>query len=55
MLSEQGGRKSVGTRDFYVALNKCDRVAAPVAEHVRELLVARGMEEEKIWLRGLLP
>ena len=55
LLSEQGGRKAVGTRDFYVALNKCDRVAAPVAEQLRELLVVRGMEVEKIWLRGLLP
>ena len=55
LLSGQGGRKAVGTRDFYVALNKCDRVAVPVAEQLRELLVARGMEAEKIWLRGLLP
>lgn len=52
LLSEQGSRKAVGARDFYIALNKCDTVAAAVALHVRELLAARGLALDRIWLRS---
>lgn len=52
LLSEQGSRKAVGDRDFYIALNKCDTVAAAVALHVRELLAARGLALDRIWLRS---
>ena len=52
LLSEQGSRKAVGDRDFYIALNKCDTVAAAVAWHVRELLAARGLALDRIWLRS---
>ena len=52
LLSEQGSHKAVGARDFYIALNKCDTVAAAVAWHVRELLAARGLALDRIWLRS---
>ena len=52
LLSDQGSHKAVGARDFYIALNKCDTVAAAVAWHVRELLAARGLALDRIWLRS---
>ncbi|MDO4921547.1 MAG: selenium cofactor biosynthesis protein YqeC [Phascolarctobacterium sp.] len=52
LLSEQGTRKAVGERGYYVALNKCDAADAAQAQRVRELLLAAGMPPERIWLRG---
>ncbi|MGM9570058.1 MAG: selenium cofactor biosynthesis protein YqeC [Phascolarctobacterium sp.] len=55
LLSEQGSRKAVGSRAFYIALNKCDVVEQAQAEGLRELLVAQGMAHDRIWLRNIAP
>lgn len=51
LLSEQGARKNVGKRTFYIVLNKCDLL--PVAQHekILRLLVRAGIDERRIWLR----
>ena len=51
LLSEQGARKNVGTRGFYIVLNKCDLISAAQQEEMLRLLVSAGMEERRIWLR----
>ena len=52
LLSEQGARKNVGARAYYIVLNKCDLLKAAQQEEIRRLLVVAGMDERKIWLRG---
>lgn len=52
LLSERGTRKNVGGRAYYVALNKCDTADAAQAARLRQLLLAGGLEPERIWLRG---
>lgn len=51
LLSEQGARKNVGTRAYYIVLNKCDLLKALQREEMRWLLVSAGMDEHRIWLR----
>ena len=51
LLSEQGARKNVGKRTFYIVLNKCDLLHAAQKEEMRRLLVSAGMDERRIWLR----
>ena len=51
LLSEQGARKNVGTRAYYIVLNKCDLLKAAQQEEIRRLLVSAGMDEHRIWLR----
>lgn len=51
LLSEQGARKNVGTRGFYIVLNKCDLIKAAQQEEMRRLLVGEGIDERRIWLR----
>lgn len=51
LLSEQGARKNVGTRAYYIVLNKCDLLKALQREEMRWLLVSAGMGERRIWLR----
>ena len=51
LLSEQGARKNVGARAYYIVLNKCDLLKAAQPEAIRRLLVSAGMEERRIWLR----
>lgn len=51
LLSEQGARKNVGTRGFYIVLNKCDLISAAQQEEMLRLLVSAGMDERRIWLR----
>ena len=51
LLSEQGSRKNVGTRTYYIVLNKCDLIKAAQQEEMRRLLVGAGIDEQKIWLR----
>ena len=51
LLSEQGARKNVGTRTYYIVLNKCDLIKAAQQEEMRRLLVGEGIDEQKIWLR----
>lgn len=51
LLSEQGARKNVGTRAYYIVLNKCDLLKALQREEMRWLLVIAGMDERRIWLR----
>ncbi len=51
LLSEQGARKNVGTRTYYIVLNKCDLIKAAQQEEMLRLLVGAGMDEHRIWLR----
>lgn len=51
LLSEQGARKNVGARAYYIVLNKCDLLKAAQQEEMRRLLVSAGMDEHRIWLR----
>ena len=51
LLSEQGARKNVGARDYYIVLNKCDLIKAAQEEEILRLLVSAGMDEHRIWLR----
>ena len=51
LLSEQGARKNVGARAYYIVLNKCDLLKAAQQEEILRLLVDAGMDEHRIWLR----
>ena len=51
LLSAQGARKNVGTRAYYIVLNKCDLIKAAQQEEMLRLLVGAGMDEHRIWLR----
>ena len=51
LLSEQGLRKNVGTRAYYIVLNKCDLLKATQQEKLRQQLLAAGMDKRRIWLR----
>lgn len=51
LLSEQGARKNVGKRAYYIVLNKCDLIKAAQQEEMLRLLVSAGMDEHRIWLR----
>ena len=51
LLSEQGARKNVGARAYYIVLNKCDLLKAAQQEEIRRLLVGAGIDEQRIWLR----
>jgi len=51
LLSEQGARKNVGARAYYIVLNKCDLLKAAQQEEILRLLVGAGMDEHRIWLR----
>lgn len=51
MLSEQGARKNVGARAYYIVLNKCDLIKVAQQEEMLRLLVGAGMDEQRIWLR----
>lgn len=51
LLSEQGARKNVGARAYYIVLNKCDLLKAAQQEEMRRLLESAGMVEHRIWLR----
>lgn len=51
LLSEQGARKNVGKRAYYIVLNKCDLIKAAQQEKMLRLLVGAGMDERRIWLR----
>ncbi|WP_337798524.1 selenium cofactor biosynthesis protein YqeC [Phascolarctobacterium succinatutens] len=51
LLSEQGARKNVGKRAYYIVLNKCDLLKAAQQEEMLRLLVGAGIDEHRIWLR----
>lgn len=51
LLSEQGARKNVGARAYYIVLNKCDLLKAAQQKEMRRLLVRAGIDEHRIWLR----
>lgn len=53
LLSEQGARKNVGARAYYIVLNKCDLLKAAQQEEMLRLLVGAGMDEHRIWLREM--
>lgn len=53
LLSEQGTRKNVGSRKYYIILNKCDdQELVSRAERIKALLDKTVVAEENIWLRG---
>lgn len=51
LMSEQGSRKNVGTRTYYIVLNKCDLLKAAQQGEMLRLLVRAGIDERRIWLR----
>lgn len=51
LLSEQGARKNVSARTYYIVLNKCDLLKAAQQEEMLRLLVGEGIDERRIWLR----
>lgn len=51
LLSEQGARKNVGARAYYIVLNKCDLIKVAQQEEMLRLLVGEGIDEHRIWLR----
>ncbi|WP_417133981.1 selenium cofactor biosynthesis protein YqeC [Phascolarctobacterium succinatutens] len=51
LLSEQGARKNVGKRTFYIVLNKCDLLPVAQQEKILRLLARAGIDERRIWLR----
>lgn len=51
LSSEQGARKNIGKRAYYIVLNKCDLIKAAQQEEMLRLLVGAGMDEHRIWLR----
>lgn len=51
LLSEQGARKNVDARAYYIVLNKCDLLKVAQQEEMLRLLVDAGMDEHRIWLR----
>lgn len=56
LLNEHGTRKSVGTRKYYVVLNKCDDEALlKKAAIIKERLICQGMKKEQIIIRCDLP
>lgn len=53
LLSEQGTRKKVGSRKYYIVLNKCDSYELYLkAQKIKSLLAEKGMPADDIWLRG---
>lgn len=52
ITSDRGSRKSVGAKEYYVTLNKCDLVALERALLLRKILIKHGIDEKQIWLRG---
>lgn len=53
LLSEQGTRKAVGTRKYYVVLNKCDSLELRQrADKLKTLLIKNGLDERYINVRG---
>lgn len=53
LLSEQGTRKAVGTRKYYVVLNKCDNAALlKKAAIIKDMLIYHGIEQQQIIIRS---
>ena len=52
LTDERGARKNVGSRAYYVILNKCDTITEELAQRVSTALLGRGLAAERIWLRG---
>lgn len=52
LTDERGARKNVGSRAYYVILNKCDTITEELAQRVRTALLGRGLAAERICLRG---
>lgn len=52
LTDERGARKNVGSRAYYVILNKCDTITEELAQKVRTALLSKGLAVERIWLRG---
>lgn len=53
LLSEEGTRKAIGTRKYYVVLNKCDTAALlKKATGIKDMLIIQGMKEQQVLIRG---
>lgn len=52
LTNEQVARKNVGSRKYYVVLNKCDLVEQAQIEKVRSSLLAAGLKAEQVLLRS---
>ena len=52
LTDERGARKNVGSRAYYVILNKCDTITEELAQRVWTALLGKGLAAERIWLRG---
>ena len=52
LTDERGARKNVGSRAYYVIMNKCDTITEELVQRVRTALLGRGLAAERIWLRG---
>lgn len=52
LTDARGARKNVGSRNYYIVLNKCDLVTRKQAEYLRSLLVQAGVERRYILLCG---
>jgi len=53
LLSEQGTRKGIENRKYYIVLNKLDLLQAKAeAECLKNLLIAGGIAAGHIWIRG---
>ena len=53
LTEERGARKNVGSRQYYVLLNKCDVADGEQVQKLRSLLFKAGLSEEQVLLRTL--
>lgn len=53
MTEKQGARKNVGSRQYYVLLNKCDLVTSAQLKELCSLLLKAGLRKEQLLLRAL--
>lgn len=52
LTDERGARKNVGGREYYVVLNKCDKISKEQTHKMYSVLLQRGVLQDHIWLRG---
>lgn len=53
LMSASGTRKNIGSRRYYIVLNKCDdKVLFEQAEKIKKLIDKAVVAEDDIWLRG---
>lgn len=52
LLEAQGTRKNVGSRAYYLVINKCDTITAVQGRELCQQLLATGQPAERLWLRA---